>query len=501
MGICSGRLFSPCKSHIVAKTLTTVVQKKSVQYTHDRGANLGHCNVFKRIFGYFGGETYQARAFRGSALMVVRLGGQNVLRLASNLILTRLLFPEAFGLMTLVTVVLVGVTMFSDLGINGSILQHKRGHDPVFLNTAWTVQILRGVVLCGAILLLAEPLANFYDTPLLADLLYVSALVPLMQGFNSTTLATARREIQFERLVALELFSQFIGILAMIALAWWLETVWALVIGTLVAPFLVALLSHAAMPGHKNWFAFERAALGDLFSFGRFVFIATLAGFFSQQGDRAVLGKFVSLDDLAIFNIGFFLATVPLLLAHAITGNVIYPLYARRPPAESENNRRKINKARFLLNGGLIAVTGLAALLGDWLIRVLYDPRYEAAGVIMVLVALACLPQLITRSYEKVPLANGHSGRFAIYAAVRAILLMGVLVLTIPQYGIVAAALAPAAMTVLLYPVLLWSIAPYKAWDPKHDLFYGVVTVAIILVVYWVHSDLIQAAMARPAAA
>ena len=84
---------------------------------------------------------------RGSFLTVLNFGGHNILRLGSNLILTRILFPEAFGLMALVQVVLAGTEMFSDFGIRGSIVQSSRGDDPVFLNTAWTVQIGRGVLL------------------------------------------------------------------------------------------------------------------------------------------------------------------------------------------------------------------------------------------------------------------------------------------------------------------------------------------------------------------
>jgi hypothetical protein len=63
-----------------------------------------------------------------------------------DLILTRLLFPEAFGLMALVQVFMGGLQMFSDLGVNMSIIQSKRGEDPDFLNTAWTFQILRGLI-------------------------------------------------------------------------------------------------------------------------------------------------------------------------------------------------------------------------------------------------------------------------------------------------------------------------------------------------------------------
>ncbi|MFN3500356.1 MAG: oligosaccharide flippase family protein, partial [Pannonibacter indicus] len=74
---------------------------------------------------------------RGTAISLAGTGGQQLLRLASNLALTRLLFPEAFGLMALIQTFMVGLQMFSDIGIRPSIIQNKRGEEADFLNTAW----------------------------------------------------------------------------------------------------------------------------------------------------------------------------------------------------------------------------------------------------------------------------------------------------------------------------------------------------------------------------
>lgn len=448
--------------------------------------------MIKQISSLFGGETYQARAFRGTALVGIRMAGQNILRLGSNLILTRILFPEAFGLMALVTVVLSGAAMFSDLGINNSILQHKRGHDPVFLNTAWTVQIGRGIFLCLMILLLAEPIAAFYNAPQLGELLMVSAFLPFIQGFYSTRIATARREIQLGRLVVLEIGAQALAITAMILLSLWLQSVWGLVLGTLVAPTTIALLSHFVLKGeHPNRLSFDREALSSLFGFGKWIFLATLAGFVMHQGDRAVLGRYVSLGDLAVYNIGFFLASVPRLLSNAVTSQVVYPLYARRPPAESENNRRKINRARMLMTAGLVLILAVMAVLGDWLVRLLYDARYHGGGPILVVIAVATLPQIIIQSYLMMPLAFGHSGRFAAYTIFRAVLLLGLLVWTVPIYGVWAAAIAPGLSAILIYPFLVWAILPYKGWDPRHDILFAVVSLAILALVIWLHGEML----------
>ena len=95
----------------------------------------------------FHGSSLNARFMRSSMFTMGGYVATQVLRLGSNLILTRILFPEAFGLMALVAVILQGLTMFSDVGVSPSIMQSKRGDDQQFLDTAWTIQVIRGTLL------------------------------------------------------------------------------------------------------------------------------------------------------------------------------------------------------------------------------------------------------------------------------------------------------------------------------------------------------------------
>ena len=83
-----------------------------------------------------------------------------MIRFARSLILTRLLFPEAFGLMTLVGAVMYGLAMVSDAGIAAAIVRDKRGDDSDFLDAVWTLQVCRGLLLWGGACALAYPLAS-----------------------------------------------------------------------------------------------------------------------------------------------------------------------------------------------------------------------------------------------------------------------------------------------------------------------------------------------------
>jgi O-antigen/teichoic acid export membrane protein len=431
---------------------------------------------------------------RGTMLTVANLGVQNFIRLASNLILTRLLFPEAFGLMALVQVVLAAAAMFSDIGLHAAVVQSPRGRDPAFLNTTWTVQIIRGMILAAAVVILAAPLARFYDAPELENLLYFAALVPVVQGLNSIRMPLADREIQYGRLVMLHIGSQLVGVCAMTALALVMQSVWALMIGSVAPAVLVAVLSHVVLKGHRDRLALDRQTVVELFLFGRFIFFATVAAFFINYGDRAVLGKFVSLDDLALYNIAFFLASVPILIATELGDKIMFPLYSRKSPSENEEHRRKINLARMGLTSLVLSGLIFMAFVGDGLVRLLYDARYEAAGPILVAIAIAGIPIVLTQSYHKITLAQGNSFRFSIFVVVRALVQMGLLLLTVPVYGVWGAAIAPGLTALVTYPILVWLIFPYKGWDPRHDILFASIAMVATLVLVWFQGATLTAA-------
>ncbi|MEM9581457.1 MAG: oligosaccharide flippase family protein, partial [Pseudomonadota bacterium] len=147
----------------------------------------------RRAIRLFQGSNLKARALRSSAVTVGGFGASQMIRLASNLILTRILFPEAFGMMALVMVFLQGLAMFSDVGVGPAIMQSKRGDDPSFLNTAWTIQVVRGFVLWIVAALLAWPIAVIYGEPQLLHLLPVAALTLVIAGFTPTRRETANR--------------------------------------------------------------------------------------------------------------------------------------------------------------------------------------------------------------------------------------------------------------------------------------------------------------------
>ena len=431
------------------------------------------------------GGSLGARAMRSSLLTTGGFAFGQVVRLGSNLILTRLLFPEAFGLMALVMVFLMGLGQFSDVGVTPAILQSKRGDDREFLNTAWTIQVIRGVGLWLVACALAWPMAWIYDQPMLVYVLPVSALTLLITGFRPTRMTTANRHLMLGRVTVLDMSTQLVGVIAAVLLAWWWGSIWALVLSGVIGAVVEVILNWRYLPGEPNRLRWESKAARELINFGKWVFLATVCGFFYTQADKMLIGKYIPLDLFGIYNIGFFWAAFPMMLGNLVTHKILIPIYRERPPGESRANFLQLRKMRMAVSAALIGFVGCFALMGVWLVDALYDPRYMAAGPIAVVLACSQIPMLIVMTYDQAALAAGDSRRYFYLALARATLMVGCVWFGLQTAGLIGALLAQAVAYTLAYPVVVWLARRSGAWDPLHDLVFGAVGLALTALAIW----------------
>jgi O-antigen/teichoic acid export membrane protein len=427
------------------------------------------------------------RALRGGALTAGSYAVAQGARLAANLILARLLFPEAFGVMALVSVFLVGLAMFSDIGIGPAISQNARGDDPDFLNTAWTINVVRGGLLWVLSCSLAWPLAQFYAAPELARLLPVAAFSLLIAGFNPTRIDTAQRHLVLGRVTLLDLCGQLTGIAAMIVLAYAMQSVWALVIGAIIGALAKLGLMWWCLPGPANRFCWDKRAARALIHFGKWIFLSTACGFLLAQGDKAIFGAYLSLQELGIYNIGYFLASFPILLGGAVTGRILLPLYRDHPPGASQANAKRLARLRYGVSVGLLVLLALMALGGVALVQVLYDTRYTAAGAVVVAVACVQMVVVVGMTYDQSALAAGDARGYFLVIAAKAALQTVALIGGMVWAGLGGALLAQGCALIVAHGVIIGLARRHSAWDARHDMAMGVVVAGVVTLAVWWH--------------
>jgi O-antigen/teichoic acid export membrane protein len=330
----------------------------------------------------------RSRTIKGTIWTTGGYGASQVLRLGVNLVLTRLLQPQMFGLMSLVNIFIQGLQGFSDVGIGPSIIQSKRGDDPVFLNTAWSMQVLRGCTLGAMSALIAWPIAKLYGEDQLVWLLPAAGLGAVIAGFNSTALFTLNRHMEVGKLTLRSLVGQVAGAGVMVAWALLHPSVWALLAGNIAAAVANLAFSYTLVPGQRNWFRWDKSSAQELMKFGRWIFVSTILTFLALQADRLIFGKLITLHDLGIYSVAAMMAALPTTAILKLGGIVVFPAYSRAR-ANGANFQRVFDQVRLplLAGAGLIAAGMVGG--GRQVIELLYDPRYHGAGTMLQLLAVS----------------------------------------------------------------------------------------------------------------
>ncbi len=391
-------------------------------------------------------ETFGGRARSGTQWLMAGFAIGQIARLLANIALAAILFEEVFALMAIVSAVMFGLAMFSDIGLKANVVQHPRGDDPDFLNTAWTLQVMRGVCLFLMAVAMAWPLSRIYgaNDPKAYELLYLIpmvALTSLITGFESTKLLTAARHLKVKEVTQLEFIVGGFGTVMMLVLAWYMRSVYALAIASVLSSVLQTYLSYKMLDGQPSRFRWEPESVKAIFSFGKWVFLSTFFTFAALQIDRFTMGAVFPLAQVGVYSIAASLAFIVPTVVGRLQWSVLFPWYSRMlergMPLSEAFGRTRMAMMVFssffcaLLIGGAHSFFELA-----------YDDRYAMGGVLLPLLALGAWFSCLEPMYGATFVASGRPKWTAIANAskVAAFGLLFVL-LTFFELDIVVAAL------------------------------------------------------------
>lgn len=424
------------------------------------------------------------RVLHSGSWTFVGYGVNQALRLGGNLVLTRLLFPEAFGMMAIVSVACFGVTMFVDMGIAQSIVQNKRGNDPAFVNTAWSIQIILGFLIWGGLCALALPMANFYNLPQLVAILPVVGLSAIISGFNSTKLYTAQRNLEAKRVTLIEIGTYAIGLLFTIYLAWLMQSVWSLVWGQVISTILKMSATHVMLHGIKNKITWERDAAKHLIRFGRWIMWSSVLTFLSVEGGRLLISALLDMRQLALFTLA---STMSLMFWQAIqqlAGKVFFPAYAEVYRGNPNNLFSVLFKARLIITLPSWCLSVLFVFFGSHLMEILYDERYHGSGVMLELLAAGSLAGCVWGSYTGVLLAMGKVATQTVLTAIQIACQIGGMVVGYHYWGGAGIVMGIAAANWIMYVVQAFAMYRIGLLQLKLDLIFLAASVLIVVLAW-----------------
>ena len=404
----------------------------------------------------------ESRALKGTYYVVGFYGLALAIRFGSSIALTRLYIPSMFGLMTLITTVIVGLTLFTHIGLEDSVIANPRGDEEAFINTAWTIQVLRGIGVWLVTVLLAWPVAHFYGQPSLLLLLPVVGFGCVIGGFSSPKLLVLSRNLGVGRSSLMELISQVVlfGVSYLWALYW--PTVWALAVGRIISELVRTACTYWLIPGGlKPRFVLEKKSIHDLVNFGRWILIGTVLTYLASQSDRLILPKLfpgqTGLTVLGIYGIAFSLSDLPRQIIGMFAQKVGFPFIAKFVHHPRPEFRKVILKYRMMvLAAGAVLLTGTICV-GDQFILHVYRPMYHDAAWMIAIFALGLwhtlLYNTITPAIFSLQKAHYNALGYLFYCLALFILLP----IGFHQFGLAGAVAAVAVSDLPMYFVNVYA--------------------------------------------
>lgn len=272
-------------------------------------------------------ENIAARSIKGSGWVFSLNIGQQLLSLVTLVVLARILFPSDFGLVGIATLTIAMLNVFTETGFGMALIQ-KREDIRSFLNSAWTLSLVRGVIIFIFLILIAPLVAFFFNAPAVTPILQVLAFTVVLQGLTNIGVIAFQKELEFDK----QFIFQFTGSLAVfvstISAAFILRSVWALVIGALVGSAVTLLMSYVLHP-YRPRLDFDRSRIGELWGFGKWVFASTIIIYFLMNGDNLFVGRFFGVASLGFYQIAYTISNLPATQITHVVSNVAFPAYSK----------------------------------------------------------------------------------------------------------------------------------------------------------------------------
>lgn len=360
-------------------------------------------------------KSTRQRAVRGSLWSVGSDMTREAIRLGGNLILTYLLPREFFGYMTPINTFQMGIEQVSSVGIRGSLIRSQRGDEDAYIQTAWTIQVIRGFVLFAISLLLAYPMALAYpEVPYLQYYIPLASVSLIFAGVASTSIHLFVRHLDLKKVAFITVSSAIIRLSVMATWAFLAPSLYALVIGAVIFQGSQMVLSHLLNPGKMNRFHWDRPAAKEIFDYGKWIFLGGFVTFGVKNIDRLLILKVVPDGEVGAALAGVFAIAVPFSrlphkLMSGLAQKVLFPVYAKFTREKPEILESRVLRARgVVLQASFLGCLAIA-LGGPSFFALLYKAEYAEAGWMVQWLVTVTWFGLLTTSVDRVLLSLGDS--------------------------------------------------------------------------------------------
>lgn len=270
---------------------------------------------------------YTKEALKGLTFVGLIRVATRLLSFIKTVIIARILSPYQFGLFGIATLVLVFVEILTETGVNIFLVQNRKNVDE-YINTAFLVSIVRGLVISAVILISSPFVAKFFNAPASYGLLLLIAIVPLLRGFINPSIVKFQKELKFSKefyyRTSTFLMETIFSIILVILTRSVEGLVWGIIIGV-IFEILFSLIFAKPRPT----FSFNPMLFKEVIGFGKWITASTIFNYFYQHGDDMAVGRILGARSLGIYDMAYRISLIPITDIADVVFRVTFPFFVK----------------------------------------------------------------------------------------------------------------------------------------------------------------------------
>lgn len=394
------------------------------------------------------------RSVRGGAVTLIAQACKFILQMGSTVILARLLAPQDYGLVGMVTAVTGFVALFKDMGLSMATIQKAEINHRQISNLFWVnivVSLLLTLVTCA----IAPVVALFYNEPRLTLITIVSAIGFLFGGLTVQHQALLNRQMRFTALAAIEIVAMGFGVVSALVLAWYSAGYWALVvmqIAIAIGQMGGAWLLCRWRPSLPQ----RRANIRELLAFGSHLTGFNLINYFARNLDNILIGRSWGAGQLGLYSKAYGLLLLPLQQINAPITAVAIPSLSRLQ-ADPQQFRNYYLKAVSMVTFLTLPLTILSIVISEEVVTLVLGSQWREASFLFRFLGVAALFQPLCNTAGWLYISTGKTDRMLKWGLFASSLTIVSFFIGLP-YGARGVALCYAvAMLLQVYPCMYYA--------------------------------------------
>jgi len=396
---------------------------------------------------------YRKDAINGISWMVFLRGITRSLTFVRLAILGRILTPTEFGYFGIATLLLSLLEILTETGINVFLVQEKKNINE-YINSAWVVSILRGVVL-GIIIFLAAPfIASFFQSPEAAGVIALTALVPLIRGFINPAIISYQKDLLFRKEFSMRSFLFLVDVSISIMAGFMFRSAQSFTWGLIASALVEVILSYVLIPLWPK-LVFETDKIKHVITKGWWVTLTGIFLYFADNGDNITVGKILGSGSLGIYQVAYKFSTLPISEITSVVNSVIFPVFSRFSEDKARLRNAFIKVTVGTTVGSLVLGTTIFIFAGPLITLFMGNQWGAAIPIVQVLVVYGVLRTLFG-NFPPLFLSVGNQNYAAQMTLARLIGLAIFIIPLVTHFGMIGAGYAMLISMLFEIPVILF---------------------------------------------